>query len=328
MRVSVVGAGGIGGALGAYLARAGHDVTLVYRRAEEAAAVRENGLRVTGENEFVAEVDTVVWPGKIPPSDLLVAAVKTYQTEEALRVAEGVPVGVALSVQNGLQKEAALGAALGRERVLGSVVMITAAKGGRGHVHNADLDLSFVGEAFGEAGGAVSGRARDVADAFTEAGVPTKAVENYRSIEWTKTCQWIATSSLSVVSGFRYPGIFSTPWLSPLFVEVVRECSAVAGADGAGIVEVPSLFVHHLDGKPEEEARAWLHRTGAEMAESPMRDYRASMLLDLEGGSPLEFEDVAGYVLDKAREHDVETPALDTAARLVRALAASRGATA
>ncbi len=317
--MSVVGAGGIGGALGAYLARAGHDVTLVYRREEEARTVRERGLRVSGKSEFTARVDTRVWPQKVPPSDLLVAAVKTYGTREALRVAEGVPVGTAISVQNGLQKEDVLGEILGPEVVLGSVVMITAAKGERGRVHHADLDRSHVGET----DGTVSERARRIAETFTRAGLPTEAVRGYRSVEWTKTCQWIATSSLSVISGYRYPLVFSTPWLQPLFVQIVRECSAVAGADGAGIVEVPGLFVHNLSGKPDGEARDWLHRAGAALEEGPMRDYRASMLLDLEKGSPTEFEDVAGYVLAKAREHGVETPALDTAARLVRALTAS-----
>lgn len=314
MRVSVIGAGGIGSAIAAYLARAGHDVTLVFKLKEEANAVRAHGLRLTGVQTFTAQVNAVEWPTPIPPSDLLIVAVKAYDTREALRSASGVPVNMALSAQNGLQKEEALQELLGQERVIGAVIEVTAMNQGGGSIFNPDISLSHIGELQGN----VSFRVRELAQIFTEAGIPTNPATEIRSIEWTKACQWIATSLLSVMSGYSYPLIFSTDWLSPLFVEIVRECVAVACADGAHVVGAPSLFVNRLMDTPTEKACAWLQEKGRQVATTWGARYKASMLLDAERGIKTEFDEIVGYVFRKARERKVETPALDFAIRQVR----------
>src|SRR5579863_346086 len=242
MRISVIGAGGIGSAIAAYLARAGHKVTLVFKQKEEANAVRAKGLRVTGVQTFAAQVDVVEWPAPIPPSELLVVAVKTYDTREALRSALSVSIDMAISAQNGLQKEETLAEFLEAKCVIGSVIEITGMNQGEGCIFNPDISLSHIGELDGRD----SPRIREMARIFTESGIPTEPTTAIRSFEWTKVCQWIATSLLSVMTGYPYPLIFSTDWLSPLFVEIVRECATVACADGARIVEGPSLFVNRL----------------------------------------------------------------------------------
>jgi 2-dehydropantoate 2-reductase len=314
MRVSVIGAGGIGSAIAAYLARAGHDVTLVFKLKEQANAVRAKGLHVTGLQTFVAQVNVVEWPAPIPPSDLLIVAVKTYDTREALRSTSGVSIDTALSAQNGLQKEELLLESLGRECIVGAVIEVTAMNQGDGNIFNPDISLSHVGKHDGNS----SLRIKNLARVLSEAGIPTNPTDEIRSIEWTKTCQWIATSLLSVMSGYPYPLIFSTNWLSPLFVEIVRDCAAVAYADGARVIKAPSLFVNHLIDTPTENACVWLQEKGTQVATIWGARYRASMLLDMERGSKTEFDDIVGYVLGKARELKVKTPALDFAVRQVR----------
>lgn len=314
MQVSVIGAGGIGSAVAAYLAHSGHKVTLVFKQKEEARVVRTKGLRVTGVQSFTTQVDVVEWPAFIPPSELLVVAVKAYDTWEALRSVSGVPVRMALSLQNGLQKEEMLTDALGEQCVLGSVIEVTAMNQGQGCIFNPDISLSHIGELNGDR----SPRAVELARIFTESGIPTQPSTEIRSVEWTKVCQWIATSLISVMTGYPYPLIFSTDWLSPLFVQIVRECAAVARASGARVVEAPSLFVNHLVDSPTKEACEWLHQKGRLLADRWGRHYKASMLLDVERGSRTEFEEIVGYVLRTARARHVETPALDFATRQVR----------
>ncbi|HLH79688.1 MAG TPA: 2-dehydropantoate 2-reductase [Chthonomonas sp.] len=320
MRASVIGAGGIGSGIGAYLARAGHEVTLVFKHKDEASAVRANGLHVTGVQTFAVQVNVVEWPDPIPPSDLLVVAVKTYDTREALRSALGTSVKMALSAQNGLQKEEMLAEFFGQGRVIGAVMQVTATNQGKGNIFNPDVSLSHIGELDGRP----SLRIRELAHILTEAGILTEPTSEIRSIEWTKTCQWIATSLLSVMSGYPYSLIFSTDWLSPLFVEIVRECAAVACADGAHIVETPSLFVNRLIDSPTDKACAWLQEKGRHLAAAWGARYKASMLLDVERRSKTEFDDVVGYVLRKARERKIETPALDFAIRQARNHVGSR----
>jgi 2-dehydropantoate 2-reductase len=314
MRVSVIGAGGIGSAIAAYIARAGHNVTLVFKQKEEANAVRAKGLHVTGPQTFIAHVNVVEWPTPIPASDLLVVAVKTYDTREALSCASGVSVDTAMSAQNGLQKEEVLAELLSPIAVVGSVIEVTAMNRGGGFIHNPDISLSHVGELDGRD----SNRITEIVRVFSEAGIPAVSSPAIRSMEWTKACQWIATSLVSVMTGYAYPRIFATPWLSPLFVEIVRDCAKVAGAEGARIAEAPSLFVDRIVATPSREACMWLHEKGRLMAATWGSDYKASMLLDVENQSKTEFDDIVGYVLRKARQHRIVTPALDFAVRQVR----------
>ncbi len=60
MRVTVVGAGAIGGTTGVMLHRAGHDVTLVDRAAEHVNAINENGYRISGYVDLVEHVPAIV----------------------------------------------------------------------------------------------------------------------------------------------------------------------------------------------------------------------------------------------------------------------------
>jgi 2-dehydropantoate 2-reductase len=312
LKISVIGAGGIGSAMAAYLSRAGHDVTLVFKDKEDAEIVRSKGLTVSGRHAFNVKVQVVEWPTPIPASDLLVVAVKTYDTEEALSVAKGVPIGMAISAQNGIQKETIIRELLSKEVVVGAVIQVTAMNKGGGNIFHPGITPSYVGEL----DDGISDKTRFLARLLSEAAIPTEVTDNIRSVEWTKTCQWVATSVLSVMTGYSYSSIFSCRWLTPLFIEIVRECVGVARADGATIVVAPGLFVYDLVNANDEAAYALLQNTGKEL-EARWYGYRASMLLDIERRSETEFHDIVGYVHRKAIEHRVSAPALDFAIRQV-----------
>ena len=59
MGITIVGAGAIGGTLGAYLGRGGADVTLVDRDADHVASINARGLRITGYEEFTVPVRAI-----------------------------------------------------------------------------------------------------------------------------------------------------------------------------------------------------------------------------------------------------------------------------
>ena len=71
MRLAVMGAGGVGGCLGALLARAGNDVSLI-TRGEHLKAIRDNGLKlIRPDEEFVVEVNSTDNPAQVGPVDLI-----------------------------------------------------------------------------------------------------------------------------------------------------------------------------------------------------------------------------------------------------------------
>ncbi|MFJ9426664.1 ketopantoate reductase family protein [Streptomyces sp. NPDC101249] len=95
MRYIIIGAGAVGGSIGGRLAGAGHDVVLVARGAH-LAALRRDGLRLTvPDGEFTHRLPAVEGPaelGELRPDDVLLLAVKTQHTEDALRAWGPAPV--------------------------------------------------------------------------------------------------------------------------------------------------------------------------------------------------------------------------------------------
>jgi 2-dehydropantoate 2-reductase len=112
MRVVVLGAGGIGGSIGARLHQSGHDVAFI-ARGRHGEAIRERGLtfatpqeRVTLPIPAYAEPGAVAWT----PDDVVVLAVKSQDTEAAARalVAAAGPDVPVFAAQNGVANERTL----------------------------------------------------------------------------------------------------------------------------------------------------------------------------------------------------------------------------
>src|SRR5689334_23129124 len=101
MNFVIVGAGALGSIYAAYLARAGHKVSLV-ARGGRAAALEKHGLEVVGQETFTTRCDIVTKPETLKQADLLLLAIKTYDMEQALSSLRGLKVKSALSVQNGV----------------------------------------------------------------------------------------------------------------------------------------------------------------------------------------------------------------------------------
>ena len=104
MRISVMGAGSIGGYFGGMLAHGGNDVSLVARGAH-LDAINRDGLRVIRDNEeFTVRCQATDDPREIGPVELVLLTVKTYQNRQAVpemrpMVGEATTV---LCLQNGI----------------------------------------------------------------------------------------------------------------------------------------------------------------------------------------------------------------------------------
>ncbi|MBL8588285.1 MAG: hypothetical protein JNK46_07135 [Methylobacteriaceae bacterium] len=104
MKIVIVGAGALGSVYAANLARDGHDVSLVTRGAR-AQALAVYGVPVTGVSRFTARCDIVTEPRRLRAADHLVLATKTYDAAGALEGLRALNVGLAFSVQNGVQEK-------------------------------------------------------------------------------------------------------------------------------------------------------------------------------------------------------------------------------
>ena len=150
MTILIWGAGAIGGTLGAYLIRAGHDILFVDIVEEHVKAINQTGLRVTGPvDEFTVEAQAVL-PAQLDRQfDTILLCTKSQHTPAATDTLAPFLAadGFVMSVQNGLN-ELIIADIVGPERTLGSFINFSADYhapgeilfGGRGAVVIGELD--------------------------------------------------------------------------------------------------------------------------------------------------------------------------------------------
>jgi 2-dehydropantoate 2-reductase len=122
--ITIVGAGAIGGTVGAFLTDAGYDVTLVDIVPEHVQAMNERGLRITGlRGDRTFPVKAVVADDLRGPLGVTFLCVKGHFTEPAMQQIGPLlaPDGYILSLQNGLNEEI-IARHVGAERTVGAFV--------------------------------------------------------------------------------------------------------------------------------------------------------------------------------------------------------------
>src|SRR6266849_6652362 len=124
MHIVILGAGALGTVLGAHLARAGEDVTLI-ARGTRAAYLQEQGATLTGLVDFTVPVHVITDPSQVHDADVLIVTVKTYDMEAALQNVKHLHVESVASIQNGVLKNEQLAQTFGWEKVLGAMAMFS-----------------------------------------------------------------------------------------------------------------------------------------------------------------------------------------------------------
>src|SRR4051812_8487199 len=164
MRSLIWGAGAIGGTLGAYLARAGGDVTLVDTVVEHVDAIARDGLRLTGPiDEFTVRVPAFTPQMLNGTWDEIILATKAHHTEPAVRalVPHLTPGGCVVSAQNGLN-ELLIAQVVGAARTVGAFVNFGADYLEPGVIHYAGHGAVVIGEIDGR----ITPRATAICDAW------------------------------------------------------------------------------------------------------------------------------------------------------------------
>jgi 2-dehydropantoate 2-reductase len=122
MKIVVIGAGALGGLIGAHLTEIGEDVVLVEINQSRVKLLNEDGLYISqgSEGERCVRVRAVPSLEGLAPADLVFVSVKSYQTADVVRDAQPIigPRTYVLSMQNGIGNTDVMAEILGPERVL------------------------------------------------------------------------------------------------------------------------------------------------------------------------------------------------------------------
>jgi len=230
-RCLVWGAGAIGGTLGAHLARAGHDVTLVDTVIEHVDAINRAGLRVTGPIGAFTVRAPAFTPAMIRGAwDTIILATKAQHTEAAAHalLPHLTAGGCVVSAQNGLN-ELAIAAIAGEPRTVGAFVNFGADFLEPGVIHFGGRGTVRVGEVFGPA--RVTPRVTAIRDAWRDFERRAEATANLWGYLWGKEA-YGAMLFANALSGDSIADGLARAEHRDLYVAIAREILTVAAARG------------------------------------------------------------------------------------------------
>jgi len=317
MKVVVLGAGGWGALVGAYLSKAGAEVTLLFRRQAHVDEIEKNGgLTIqTAEGDVLVPVTATTHPEEVREADLLIVAVKNHDTEAALDSVRHMKVKAVASVQNGLGHGERFRAYYPEQEILRIVSRVAGSLINYGKVMRGDSDFpTWVGNPFH----GITPLSLEVAALFNASGLPCKATDDIEGVEWCKVIWWTPSSISAVLARLPQTDVMQTPEFAYLMVMMTRDMVKVARALDVKVQDYPTIEVmDRCDGAIEEGVRNVI-KHGREWEERGGKGYKQAMLLDVERGRRTEIEDTAGYIWHLAQEHGIEVPYLDFGYQLVR----------
>ena len=316
MHFVIVGAGALGSLYAAYLARAGHQVSLV-ARGERAAALARNGIGIVGEEAFTARCDIVTQPETLRQADVVIVAIKTYDTAQALASLRGLEVKSALSVQNGVLKNRQLGDAFGSQTVLGAISMIGGdvlpAEGGLPGA----VRYSMAGPTvMGEPAGGDSSRVAELVDTFERSGLKARASDDITSVEWSKFVGWSGFSTLAVMTRLPTWRFMLDADTALIAARVMRETAAVAIRHGANLQDSGFTSKDFLNASEDDAIKAV--QAHGEKLRTTAPGFRQSILQDADRDRRLEVNETLDYTLSLAKKLGVAVPTLDLCCRVLR----------
>jgi 2-dehydropantoate 2-reductase len=311
MKIVILGAGALGSIIGGHLARADEEVTLI-ARGQRAAYVQQHGLTLTGLADFTVPVAVATQPQDVREADVLVVAVKTYDTEAALASVSHLKVGSVLSIQNGVLKNEQLAHTFGWDKTLGAAAVLSGEMTPAGPVRFT-LNEFF---AVGELPQGTSARVQALVTALVRSGIRAEAAAQIRTVEWSKYALFMSWMAPAVLTRLETYKLLSHPDTAAISVQLLHETSRLAARLGIALEDRSPLPVKTLCAMPLAEAVATLQRYGAVMeAQAPA--HKLSTLQDLERGRHLESEETLGYAVRKGCELDVPLPTIETCYRLI-----------
>jgi 2-dehydropantoate 2-reductase len=228
-RCLVWGAGAIGGTLGAYLARAGHDVTLVDAVSEHVAAINRSGLRISGPiAEFTAPAPAFTPDTLTGAWDTIILATKAQDTAAAVRalLPHLTETGCVISAQNGLN-ELTIAGVVGEARTVGAFVNFGADYLEPGSILYGGRGTVMIGEAFGAQ--RITPRVTAIRGAWRDFDERATATANIWGYLWAKEAYGAMLFANALTNESIADGL-ARPAYRGLYVALAREILAVAVA--------------------------------------------------------------------------------------------------
>ena len=340
MKMMMVGAGAVGGFLGARLVKAGVPCSFLLR-AQTLAAVRQKGLSVHSvDQSFTVHPIASSDPRDLPPSDLIILSVKRYDLDEVIAQIRPIllPHTTVLTLQNGVDTEARIRELVPGIAIIGGVAYIYSRIAAPGVIEHYKRGAVGIGKWSAPGGGEPptagdasvppvqekgpfakleklrrkGGRApapvepaptvelEALKSLFERAGIPCQVSADIMRTKWEKMCWNVVFNPLTVLINDRVSKAISHPEMRAMIKLIVDEAVAVAKADG---VELASDMAAKVIQWSQE-----------------IRDIHTSMFDDWQAGRRTEIDHLNGYLVRRGNEMGVQTPVNEAVCALIKTI--------
>lgn len=291
MQILIVGAGALGGLVGAFLTRAGAAVVLLDDNQARARVLNDQGLLISqaGQPESLFPVRVVSSIEGLAPVDLVFVAVKTYQTTEAVRSVLPLlgPNTRVLSMQNGFGNAEAIAELVGPQRVLCGITYHSIQHVGPGRLqYRAGIKPIQIAPFKGD----LTPEIEEIGALFRAAGFETSVVANIDHVIWQKLLHNAVINPVSALTGLTCREILRDEDLLAFMRDLCAEILAVMRTRGIPIVDAEDPFRPLLGS---------LQALGKN---------RPSMWQDLARGNPTEVDAINGAVVAEAGRLGLTAP--------------------
>ncbi|EAR25136.1 2-dehydropantoate 2-reductase [marine actinobacterium PHSC20C1] len=292
MRIGIIGAGAVGGAIASLLARAGNDVEVTARGAH-LQSIRRSGLTLTGAwGESTSRMRAAATLTRV--NELVIVATKAHDAERALRenikYIRNVPVVV---FQNGLDSLAIAQRASPRSDIIGGLATFASSFLSPGTIHITAAGPSYLGVA-----GENDVPARYAAHILNSV-MPTTAVPNFRGAQWTKLVI-NQVNALPAITGLSVQAVVADRALRTIMTASMRETVQIGLASGIHFETVQGLSHRRLRAFSRSplwvgQLLPWLMSTWMGRTPNP-----GSTLQSIRRGQPNEVDALNGAVVRSA----------------------------
>jgi len=322
MKICIYGAGAIGGWMGARLARAGHDISVIARGAT-LAALRENGLQLVEDGKTTTA--TVVASGNsadLGPQDIVIVAVKApamasvaagiapllSKDTTVITAMNGVPWwfcdglggGLAGTRLTSVDPDGSIAAAIPSAQTAGCVVHASCLQDAPGVIRH-HLGNGLI---VGEASGRPSERARKLVEIFAAGGFNASASEQIQRDVWYKLWGNMTMNPISAITGATTDKILGDDLVRGFVTSAMLEAKEIGARFGIPIDQAPN------------DRHAVTMKLGA---------MKTSMLQDVLARRAVEIDALVGAVRELGQITGVPTPFIDALLGLSRLHARTLG---
>src|SRR5436190_10499830 len=319
MKVTIFGAGAVGGFIGARLAQSGCEVGAIARGAT-AAALSAHGWRLqSGDSMVVAPARVVENPRELGHQDLVVVSVKGPALSGVAAAISPLldRDTIVMTAMNGvpwwffhgfggkhegarlisIDPDGSIAAGIPARHVVGCVVHASCTTPEPGLTRHNVGNRLIIGQPGGGEHGASSPRVRRLAEALTRANFDVEASSCIQVDAWYKLWGNMTMNPVSAMTGATLDRILDDPLVNDFCLRVMREAAAIGARMGCPIEQ------------SGEDRNAITRKLGA---------FKTSMLQDVEAGKPVEIDVLLSAVREIGQKVGEPTPELDALLGLSR----------